>query len=444
LDEYSSDDVRRIVKEENVKFIRLQFTDAFGKLKNVSITANQLDGALENTVMFDGSSIDGFVRVEESDMYLIPDPTTFEIFPWKSEGKSKTARLICDVKDVHGEPFDGCCRTILKDVLKELKEFGMDFHVGPEVEFFLFETDEKGNPTLETHDQAGYFDLAPDDLGEEARRDICLALEEMGFEIEASHHECAPGQHEIDFKYEEALKTADNVSTFKLVVKNIAKQHGLHASFMPKPVPGESGACMHLNQSLFKDGVNQFYDENGQGQLSDIAFYFMGGLLKYAREYAAITNPTVNSYKRLVPGYEAPTDIAWAMGNRSPLIRVPVARKNGTRIELRNPDPTANHYLVLATVLSAGLEGIKNKIEPPADYNGNIYSMDEKERERTQTPQFPENLMEAVQELENSDFMKRVLGDHIHNVYVTAKKAEWNDYRTTVHQWELDRYLTQY
>ena len=444
LSDLSSDDVKQLVEEKNVKFIRLQFTDIFGRLKNLTITADQLDEALNNQIMFDGSSIRGFVRVEESDMFLAPDPSTFTIFPWRANGRSKAARLICDVYSLDGNPFEGCPRNVLKKVLRELKSYGYEYHVGPEVEFFLFETDEKGNPTTETHDNAGYFDLAPTDLGENARRDICLTLEDMGFQIEASHHEGAPGQHEIDFKYAEALATADNVSTFKLVVKTIAKQHGLHATFMPKPLSGENGTCMHLNQSLFKNGENAFYDEQDQLKLSRIAYYFIGGLIKYAREFTAITNATVNSYKRLMPGYEAPTDIAWATCNRSPLIRIPAKRGKATRVELRNPDPTANHYLAFAAVLAAGLDGIKNKIEPPDCYDGNMYKLDASTRESKGIKKLPGSLKEAIDELEKSQLMKETLGEHIHGLYVKAKNKEWSEYSREIHDWELKKYLTSY
>ncbi|AOY76234.1 type I glutamate--ammonia ligase [Clostridium formicaceticum] len=440
----NSDDVKRIVREENVRFIRLQFTDVFGKLKNVAITPNQLDTALNNEIMFDGSSIDGFVRIEESDMYLAPDPSTFTIFPWKSNGYGKIARMICDVYNPDGTPFEGCPRNVLKKKINQLREYGFEFYVGPEVEFFLFEADEKGRPTTEVQDYAGYFDLGPTDLGEEARRDICLTLEEMGFEIEASHHEVAPGQHEIDFKYDDALKTADNVSTFKLVVKSIAKKHGLHATFMPKPITGKHGTCMHLNQSLYKNGENAFYCSDDSLGLSKEAYYYIGGLIKHAREFAAITNATVNSYKRFVPGFEAPTDIAWATANRSPLIRIPAKRGAATRVELRNPDPTANHYLAFAAVLAAGFEGIKNKVEPPSCCNENIYDIDSKDKKSRGIQQFPESLKEAVLELETSQLMKETLGEHIHATYIEAKKKEWLEYSQEVHNWELQKYLAEY
>ena len=443
MPKYTAEDVKTIVKEQDVKFIRLQFTDIFGILKNVSITAEQLEKALNNECMFDGSSIEGFVRIEESDMYLRPDPNTFVIFPWRPH-VGKVARLICDVYNPDGTPFEGDPRYILKKAIKEAQDMGYTYYVGPECEFFLFLTNAEGNSTTITHDNAGYFDLGPVDLGENARRDMCLALEEMGFEIEASHHEVAPGQHEIDFKYEDALSTADNIMTFKLVVKTVAQRHGLHASFMPKPIFGINGSGMHTNQSLFRDGKNVFYDQNDKLQLSSEAYYFIGGLLKNMRSIAAVTNPIVNSYKRLVPGYEAPVYLAWSARNRSPLIRIPASRGNSTRVELRCPDPTCNPYIALAAMLAAGLEGIKNKINPPAPTDKNIFAMNEKEREDLGIGNLPGNLYEAITEMENSQLVRATLGEHAFNRYLEAKKIEWDEYRTKVHQWEIDEYLTKY
>ena len=440
----TGDDVKKIVKEEGVNFIRLQFVDVFGKLKNVAIPFYQLDDALDNKIMFDGSSIKGFVRVEESDMILAPDPSTFTILPWSEDEKGKSARMICDVYTTEGIPFEGCPRNVIKKVLNEIKEYGYEYYVGPEVEFFLFETDKDVNPTTDIHDKAGYFDLAPSDLGEDARRDICLTLDKMGFEIECSHHEAAPGQHEIDFRYGEALKAADQISTFKLVVKTIAKEHGLHATFMPKPLKNAHGTCMHINQSLYKDGKNIFEDKNDPQGLSEEAYYFIGGLVKYAREFAAVTNATVNSYKRFVPGFEAPTDITWAFGNRSPLIRIPNIRGEATRIELRNPDPTANHYLALAAILSAGFEGIKNKIKPPNCCNGSVYDYDSETKNNEGIEKFPSSLKEALDEFENSTLMKESLGEHIFNMYLRAKRKEWALYSQEIHEWELRNYLKAY
>ncbi|WAM35672.1 type I glutamate--ammonia ligase [Caldicellulosiruptor acetigenus] len=442
---YTKEDIIRICKEQDVKFIRLQFVDIFGILKNVAVPVEQLEAVLNNEIMFDGSSIEGFVRIQESDMYLRPDLNTFTIFPWRPS-PNKVARLICDVYLPDGTPFPGCPRGVLKKMLKKAEEMGYKFFVGPEIEFFLFLTDENGNPTLQTHDQGGYFDLAPVDLGEDARRDMVLTLEEMGFEIEASHHEVAPGQHEIDFKYDDALYTADNVVTFKLVVKTIAQRHGLHATFMPKPIYGINGSGMHTNMSLARvsDGKNAFLDPNDKLQLSKEAYYFIGGLMKHAREFALVTNPLVNSYKRLVPGYEAPVYIAWSPRNRSPLIRVPAKRGQATRVELRCPDPSANPYLAFAAVLAAGLDGIKNKIEPPEPVEENIFIMSEEERAKRGIGSLPGSLEEAIKEFENSALMRETLGDHIFEKYLEAKKLEWDDYRTKVHQWEIDSYLTKY
>ena len=430
-------------KEMDVQFIRLQFTDIFGVLKNVAITIHQLEKALDGELMFDGSSIEGFVRIEESDMYLKPDPDTFGIFPWRPQ-QGSVARLICDVYNPDGTPFEGCPRNTLKRTIAEAKELGYTMNVGPEAEFFLFHTDEQGRPTLETHDKAGYFDLTPVDHGESARRDMVLTLQEMGFEVEASHHEVAPGQHEIDFKYDEALKTADNISTFKYVVRTLAQRHGLHASFMPKPVFGINGSGMHANQSLFKNGENVFYDSNGKLELSQEAYYYLGGLIKHARGMAAITNPTVNSYKRLVPGYEAPVYIAWSAKNRSPLIRIPAKRGASTRIELRNPDPACNPYLAVAVMLKAGIEGIKNKITPPASVDLNIYDMTAAQREEIGIGSLPGSLIESLDELKKDEIVMAALGDHIAKRFIEAKELEYEKYRVQVHQWEIDNYLTMF
>ncbi|RCX13193.1 glutamine synthetase [Anaerobacterium chartisolvens] len=441
---YSKEDILRIVKEQDVKFIRLQFTDIFGILKNVAITVEQLEKALDNKCMFDGSSIEGFVRIEESDMYLRPDTNTFAIFPWRPQ-TGKVARLICDVYNPDGTPFLGDPRHTLKRALQRATEMGYDtFNVGPECEFFLFLTDNEGNPTTVTHDNGGYFDLGPVDLGENARRDMCMALEEMGFEIEASHHEVAPGQHEIDFKYGDALSTADAILTFKLVVKTIAQRHGLHATFMPKPIFGINGSGMHINTSLFKDGNNMFYDEKDPLQLSQDAYWFIGGIMKNMRSIAAITNPIVNSYKRLVPGYEAPVYIAWSARNRSPLIRVPAARGASTRLELRCPDPACNPYLALSAILMAGLDGIQNKIQPPASTDKNIFNMTPEQREEEGINALPKNLDEAIEELEKSSFVKDVLGAHIFEKYIEAKREEWDEYKAKVSKWEIEQYLTKY
>ncbi len=440
----TKEDIFELVKEQNVKFIRLQFTDIFGVLKNVAITVDQLDRAMNNECMFDGSSIEGFARIEESDMYLRPDPDTFVIFPWRPQ-VGKVARLICDVYTAEGEPFSGDPRFVLKKAISKASAMGYDhYNVGAECEFFLFLTDADGNPTTITHDNAGYFDLGPIDLGENARRDISMVLEEMGFEIEASHHEVAPGQHEIDFKYTDALTAADAILTFKLVVKVIAQRHGLHATFMPKPIEGINGSGMHTNISLFRGDENVFFDPAGELQLSRDAYHFLGGLTQNIAAITALTNPTVNSYKRLVPGYEAPVYVAWSAKNRSPLIRIPAARGTSTRLELRNPDPSCNPYLALAGILAAGLDGIEKALEPPAPVNANIFEMNERARKKNKIVSLPGDLSEAISTMKQSALVKEVLGPHVFDKFIEAKTSEWNSYRTKVTQWELNSYLTKY
>jgi len=431
------------VKEDDIKFIRLQFTDIRGILKNVAIPVSQLKKALAGEIMFDGSSINGFADISESDMYLIPDPSTFVIFPWRGTS-GKVARLICDVANPDGTPFSGCPRNNLKRVLKEAEALGYTMNVGPEAEFFLFLSDENGKPTTNTQDEAGYFDLAPADLGENARRDMDITLEQMGFEIEASHHEVAPAQHEIDFKYADALTICDAIMTFKLTVRTIAQRHGLHASFMPKPIFGVNGSGMHTHQSLFKDGFNVFYDPDGVEELSDTARYYIGGILKHARALCAVTNPTINSYKRLVPGYEAPVYIAWSGKNRSCLIRVPAKKGMSTRIEVRNPDPSCNPYLAMAAMLKAGLDGIKNKIEPPLPVDRNIYKMSDEEREQLGIESLPGSLPEALDELDRDEVIKDALGDHIYSKLVEAMLKEWKEFSMQVTPWEVQQYLTRF
>ena len=437
---YTKQDIIRMVEEDDVEFIRLQFTDMFGNLKNVAVTTSQLEKVLNNQCMFDGSSIEGFVRIEESDMYLHPDLDTYVTFPWRPQ-QGKVARLICDVYTTDGKPFAGDPRFVLKKVVKEAEELGYTFNVGPECEFFLFHLGDNGQPTTVSHERAGYFDLGPLDLGENARRDMVLTLEEMGFEIESSHHEVAPAQHEIDFKYDDALTTADNIMTFKLVVRTVAKRHGLHATFMPKPKAGVDGSGMHVNMSLTKEGKNIFDDPNGKFGLSDDALHFIAGIMKHMESMTAITNPLVNSFKRLVPNYEAPVHIAWSAANRSPLIRIPSGRGDYTRLELRSPDPSANPYLTLAVCLAAGLDGIKNKLMPPESVDMNIYAMSQEERKKLGVRSLPSNLAEAIRALEGSEFIKNVLGEHISQKYIEAKRAEWENYRTQVTQWEIDQYL---
>lgn len=429
-------------KELNIKFIRLRFTDILGMPKNVEIPVRELEKALNGEIMFDGSSIQGFVRIEESDMFLKPDYSTFTVNPWEEE--KEVARITCDVYNPDGSPFEGCPRNNLKKVLKEIEEMGYSTNLGPEVEFFLFFRDQEGEATTKTHDRGGYFDLLPVDLGEEARRDMVIALEKLGFEIEASHHEVAPGQHEIDFRYCNALTSADRIMTLKLTGKTIALKHNLHVTFMPKPIFGICGSGMHTHISLFKNGENIFYNPNGKYQLSKEALYFIGGLLKHARGFTAITNPLVNSYKRLTPGYEAPVYIAWSERNRSPLVRVPAARGVGTRAELRSPDPSCNPYLAFAVVLKAGIDGIKNQIEPGEPVSQNIYTMNKKEKESLGIESLPSTLNEALLELDKDEVVKSALTSHILENFIEAKREEWENYRIQVHQWELDRYLTIY
>ena len=440
---YTKEDILRLAEEEDVEFIRLQFTDLFGNMKNIAVTASQLEKALNNKCMFDGSSIDGFVRIEESDMVLYPDLSTMAIFPWRPQ-QGKVARLICDVHRPNGEPFEGDPRYILKRAIKEAKDLGYTFEVGPECEFFLFHTDDNGLPTTISHEKATYFDLGPIDLGENARRDMVMTLEDMGYEIEASHHEVAPAQHEIDFHYDEGLATADNIMTFKLAVKTIAKRHGLHATFMPKPKYGVNGSGMHINMSLSKDGKNIFQDPDDKLGLSKEAYYFIGGIMKHMKGMTAITNPLVNSYKRLVPGYEAPVYMAWSATNRSPLIRIPATRGEGTRIELRSPDPSANPYLALAVCLRAGLDGIVNQIEPPASVDCNIFEMTKEERQASGIEELPSTLYEAIRELEKDTFLQEILGNHVCQRYIAAKKKEWQEYSMQVTDWEVEKYLYRF
>ncbi|MCQ2462141.1 MAG: type I glutamate--ammonia ligase [Clostridia bacterium] len=440
---YTKSDILEKAKKENVKFIRLQFTDIFGSLKNVTITVRQLEKALDDKFMFDGSSIDGFVRIEESDMRLYPDYDTFAVFPWET-ANGRVARLICDVYCADGTPFEGDPRNVLRRAIKKAADMGYTCKVGPECEFFLFRIGEDGKPTLNANDNAGYFDMGPVDKGEECREEICHSLEDMGFEIEASHHENAQGQHEIDFKYDEILKTADNVMTFRYCVKYIALKRGLHATFMPKPVYGVCGSGMHTNMSLDKDGKNAFCDPEDEYGLSGTAYSFIAGVMAHIKEMTLVTNPLVNSYKRLVPGYEAPIYIAWSAQNRSPLIRIPAARGEGTRVEIRNPDPSANPYLEMAACLMAGLDGIEKGMTPPPPTDSNIYKLSKDEKKEAGIESLPASLEEACREFKKSEFMKQALGEHVFKKYLSAKKAEWEDYRKRVTQWELENYLGKY
>lgn len=439
--------IKEQAKKENVRFLRLMFTDILGIVKNVEVPMSQLDKVLDGKMMFDGSSIEGFVRIQESDMYLKPDLDTWLVFPWETETSrpGKVARLICDIFNPDNTPFSGDPRTNLKRVLEEANELGFtEFNLGPEPEFFLFKLDENREVTDKLDDKGGYFDLAPTDEAENCRRDIVLELEALGFEIEASHHEVAPGQHEIDWKYANAVEACDNIQTFKLVVKTIARQYGLHATFMPKPVFGINGSGMHTNISLFTKDGNAFYDEEGEMQLSQTAYQFLAGLLKHAKSFTAVTNPTVNSYKRLVPGYEAPVYVAWSGCNRTPMIRVPESRGVSTRLEVRSVDPSTNPYLALAVLLKAGLDGIKNNLTAPGPTSDNIYLMNKQELTDAGIDSLPEDLNKAVEYLKEDEIIIDALGEHIFNNFVASKQVEWDGYKAFVSEWERDRYLELY
>ncbi len=434
------------IEEKEIDFLRLQFTDILGVVKNVSVPARQAEKAFTDGIYFDGSSIEGFVRIQESDMRLKPDPDTFAVLPWRQKEESSSARLICDIINTStGEPFKGDPRYILQQAIDRAEEHGYDVNVAPEPEFFLFKHDEEGYATTEFADQGGYFDLAPKDLASDVRRDIIFALEDMGFEIEASHHEVAEGQYEINFEYDDALTTADNVATFRTVVRAVAAQHDLHATFMPKPVPKINGSGMHTHISLFEDGENAFHDSSDEFDLSDTAHSFLAGILDHAPAITAVTNPTVNSYKRLVPGYEAPVYVAWSDRNRSALIRKPAARiPAASRIEARFPDPSSNPYLAIAALLTAGMDGIERDLEAPDPIRENIYEFDEEKREEYGISTLPTNLGEAVEALENDEVIYNGLGEHAGPKFVEAKKAEFKDYLVDVSQWELDEYLEKF
>ncbi|WP_125767019.1 type I glutamate--ammonia ligase [Lapidilactobacillus wuchangensis] len=437
-------EIKQITAEENVQFLRLMFTDINGIIKNVEVPISQIDKVLANKVMFDGSSIDGFVRIEESDMLLIPDLSTFLIFPWEAE-HGKVARLICDIHTPDGEPFIGDPRNNLRRMMREMQAAGFSrFNIGPEPEFFLFKLDENKQPTLDLNDEGGYFDFAPVDLGENCRRDIVLELEKMGFEVEASHHEVGAGQHEIDFKYTDALEAADNIQTFKLVVKTIARKYNLHATFMPKPLANIAGSGMHINMSLSNAEGNAFYDANGNEQLSSTAEHFLAGIMEHARALTAINNPIVNSYKRLVPGFEAPVYIAWSGHNRSPLIRVPQARGLATRLELRSVDPSANPYLAIASILGAGLAGLAEKANPVDPIDCNIYDLTPEQRRAAHIDDLPSTLHNALKALEGDEVVKSALGPHLYQSFMESKRQEWSAYRQTVSGWERKQYMMLY
>ena len=435
MDMNTKEDIIRMVEEEDVEFIRLQFTDIYGNLKNMAVTTTQLDKVLNNKCMFNGVAIEGFNRNEEFDFYLYPDLDTFVIFPWRPQ-QGKVARIICDVYSKDGTPFEGDPRYILKKAIREANEMGFSFDVGPECEFFLFNTDEQGNPTTVLDEKGGYFDVSPLDTGENVRREIVLTLEDMGFDVETSYHAGAPSQHEIDFKYADALKTADNITTLKMVVKTIAKRHGYHATFMPKPIAGIKGSGMHVNMSLSKDGKNIFEEKEDIYGLSKTAYEFMAGIMEHINGMAVITNPLINSYKRLVAGYDAPVEIGWSAINRTPLIRIPAATGQETRIELRSPDPTANPYITFAVFLAAGLDGMKRNLTPPSSIE-NI-------KEKDNICKLPKSLDEAMKEFEKDEFIKKVVGKHFAEQYIHTKKAEWNEFCTQVTPWERENYLYRY
>lgn len=438
------EDIARLVRDEDIRFIRLQFADIYGNIKNLAVTSYQLDRALSGQCMFDGTQIEGFADDGDAELFLVPDLDTFAVFPWRPQ-QGKVARLVCDVCRGDGIPYEGDPRQVLRRAVSHCEALNLTFNVGPECEFFLFDTDDRGLATNKTVEQAGYFDVSPLDFGENARRDIIQTLEEMGFEIEASHHEAAPGQHEIDFKYAPAVMSADNIQTFKLAVRTIAKGHGLHATFMPKPSAGVNGSGMHINMSLSPAGStsNIFTGDDERG-LSKEAYWFIGGLLAHVRAMAAITNPLVNSYKRLVPGYEAPVYLTWSAVTRNPMVRVPSSRGEHTRIELRSPDPAANPYLTLALCLEAGLDGIKNHIEPPAPIDSYASRMTPWKREELGIQAMPQTLGAALDLMEADEFVRGVLGSHVCDRYVAAKREEWGRYISQVSEWELDEYLYRF
>lgn len=442
MDRLSNDEVLKSARESGVEFVRLQFTDIFGIMKNVAITIEELERVLREGIIFDGSSVNGPVRDEETDMYLKPDPSTFVVYPWRTSS-GLDGRLICDVYTLNGEPFYGDPRWILRREISDIEAMGYTVKLSPECEFFLFHTDEKGRPTTETHDNAGYYDLAPVDLGEAARRDMAVALKQMGFLIEASHHEIAPGQHEIDLQPEDVLYAADGIETVKTVVRVIAQRHGLHATFMPKPVYDIAGSGLHMNVSLFKDGRNALYDRDDKNGLSDDAYCFIGGLLRHSHALTAIVNPTVNSYKRLISGYDSPLYITWSVKNAESFVKVPPKRGMSTSIEMRSPDPSCNPYLAAAAILQAGADGIRNSMVPPPSIDENS-AEDAVERLEDNTGSLPVSLSGALDALRGDEVIKSVLGDYVYAKFSEAKMVEWEEYSKRITPWEIEQYLTKF
>lgn len=444
LETSTLDQIKETIKEKSVELLHLQFVDIEGILKHVTVTVEQLEDVVEGKMMFDGSSVKGFSPINKSDLYLQPDLSTFAVLPWSVEEGYAEARFLCSVKNPDGTPFDGDTRNVLKRTVERAAESGYTISVGPELEFFLFKTDENGYATQELSDKAGYFEPSPHDLGERVRLEIYRALKAMGFTIEASHHEVAEGQHEINFKYADALTAADLSTTYKWVVKTVAQKFGLHATFMPKPAFGINGSGMHVNMSFFEGSENAFFDPTDELQLSKKAYHFIAGVLENVKSFAAVTNPLVNSYKRLVPGYEAPCYLAWSASNRSALIRIPAKKGLATRVELRCPDPSANPYLTFAVIAAAGLDGIEKELEAPAPINEDIFHMTDERRALLGIENLPGSLKEAVVELEASNFGAKALGEHVYGEYVAMKKAEWDSYRISVHAWEIENYHSKF
>jgi len=440
MSELDKDYVLKTVEERNIRFVRFWFTDVLGFLKSFAVTDTELKPAFEEGMGFDGSSIDGFARIQESDMIAFPDPATFQVLPWRSD-EGGVARMFCDIQKPDGKPFSGDPRHALRRTLKKAKDMGYDMYVGPELEYFYF-SDSNGTKVL---DQGGYFDLTPLDVASDLRQETVLTLEKFGIPVEYSHHEVAPSQHEIDLRYCDAMTMADNVMTYRLVVKEVAYQNGVYATFMPKPIQGENGNGMHVHQSLFNENGNAMFDANDEYHLSEVGKSYIAGLLKYAPEFCCVTNQFVNSYKRLVPGFEAPVYVTWARRNRSAMVRVPMykpGKENATRVELRSPDPSANPYLAFAVMLGAGLKGIEEGLELPAEATNNIFEMSPEDLEDADIEMLPNNLGRAIELFEESEVMREILGDHIHGFFVRSKRVEWMEYKEQVTTWELGKYLS--